>query len=69
MAKDDEDMNKDRKSARSKADFIKLAGIGLEFAEFATEFIEKSENFILMTFEKRRKIENEMDAILSSLGQ
>jgi hypothetical protein len=69
MAKYEEDMNEERKTARSKADFIRLAGIGPDLAEFVTEFIDKPENFISMTFEKRHKIENEMDAILSSFGQ
>ncbi len=68
MAKHCEDMNEETKSARSKADFIRLSGIGPDLAEFVTEFIEKPENFISMTLEKRREIENEMDAILSSFG-
>jgi hypothetical protein len=33
-------MNEERKRARSKADFNRLAGIGPELAEFVTEFIE-----------------------------
>jgi hypothetical protein len=68
MAKHCEDMNEETKSASSKADFIRLSGIGPDLAEFVTEFIEKPENFISMTLEKRREIENEMDAILSSFG-
>ena len=63
-----EDMKEERKRARSKADFIRMAGIGPGLAEFVTEFIEKPENFISMPFEKRREIENQMDAILSSFG-
>ena len=59
-------MNEDRNSARSKAEFIRLAGIGPELAEFVTEFIENSEKFFSMPFERRREIENQMDAILSS---
>ena len=69
MAKHGEDMNEERKTARSKADFIRLAGIGPDLAEFMTEFIDKPENFISMIFDRRLKIENEMDAILSSFGQ
>lgn len=41
----------------------------LRLIEFVTEFIEKPENFISMTFEQRCEIEIEMDAILSSFGQ
>jgi hypothetical protein len=66
MAKQGEDMNEDRKIARSKAEFIRLTGIGLELAEFVTEFDEKPDNFISMPFEMRCEIETQMDAILSS---
>jgi len=38
-------MNDERKSARSKADLIRLAGIGPELAEFLTGFVEKPDNF------------------------
>lgn len=69
MAKHGEDMNEERKSARSKDDFIRLAGIGPELAEFVTEFIGKPEIFFSMPFERRREIENQMDAILSSFEQ
>jgi hypothetical protein len=69
MAKRGEDMNGERKSAGSKADFIGLAGIGPELAEFVIEFIEKPEIFFSLPFERRREIENQMDAILSSFEQ
>jgi hypothetical protein len=69
MAKHGEDMNEKRQSARSKADFIRMAGIGTEFAEFVTEFVEKPENFYSMPFERRREIENQMDAIIASFEQ
>jgi hypothetical protein len=69
MAKHGEEMNEETSSARSKADFIRLAGIGSDLAEFVNEFIEKPENFISMTFEQRRDIEIQMDAILSSFGR
>jgi hypothetical protein len=69
MAKYGEDMNEETKCASSKADFIRLAGIGPGLAAFVTEFIEKPENFISMTSEQRREIENEMDAVLSSFGR
>jgi hypothetical protein len=69
MANHAEDLVGEKKSARSKADFIRLAGIGPELAEFVTEFVEKPDNFYSMPFERRREIENEMDAILSWFGQ
>jgi len=66
MTKHGENMNEERKSARSKADFIRLAGIGPELAEFVMEFIEKPEILFSMSSERRNEIENQMDAILSS---
>ena len=62
-------MNEERKRARSKADFIRLAGIGPELAEFVTEFIEKPDIFYSIPVEKRREIENQMDAVLLSFGR
>jgi hypothetical protein len=62
-------MNEERRRARSKADFIRLAGIEPELAEFVTEFIEKPEIFYSIPVERRREIENQMDAILSSFGR
>jgi len=64
-----EDINDEKKSARSKADFIRLAGIGPELAEFVTEFVEKPDNFYSMPFERRREIENQMDAIIAKFNQ
>jgi hypothetical protein len=69
IGKEGDGMNDERKSAGSKADFIMLAGIGPELAEFVIEFLEKPEIFFLMPFERRREIENQMDAILSSFPQ
>jgi hypothetical protein len=69
MQKPGEDLSDQGKIAMSKVDFIGLAGIGPELAEFVTEFIKRPETFFLMSFEKRCEIENQMDAILSSFGQ
>ena len=69
MTKRGDDISEERKSASSKADFIGLAGIGPELAEFVIEFIEKPEIFFSMSFERRYEIENQMDAILSSFEQ
>jgi len=69
MAHHAEDINDEKKSARSKADFIRLAGIGPELAEFVTEFVEKPDNFYSMPFERRREIENQMDAIIAKFNQ
>jgi len=57
-------MNEERKNAGSKADFMRLAGIGEELADFVIAFLEKPEIFFSMPFERRREIENQMDAIL-----
>jgi hypothetical protein len=69
MQKPGEDLSDQGKTAMSKNDFIGLAGIGPELAEFVTEFIERPETFFSVSFEKRCEIENQMDAILSSFGQ
>jgi hypothetical protein len=69
MANHAEDLVGEKKSARSKADFIRLAGIGPELAEFVTEFVEKPDHFNSIPFEKRREIENQMDAVLLSFEQ
>jgi len=68
MGKRGEDMSEERESASSKADFMGLAGIGPELAEFVIEFIEKPEIFFSMSFERRYEIENQMDTILSLVG-
>jgi hypothetical protein len=64
-----EEMNEDSRSAGSKSDFMRLAGIGTELAEFVIDFMEKPEIFFSMSFERRNEIENQMDAILSSFEQ
>lgn len=69
MAKAAESMKKQKRAAMSKVDFIRSAGIGPELAEFVTEFIERPEIFFSMSFERRCEIENQMDAILSSIGR
>jgi hypothetical protein len=69
MQRPGEDMTDELKTAMSKVDFIGLAGIGPELAEFVAEFIERPEIFFSMPFERRREIENQMDTILSSFGQ
>jgi hypothetical protein len=69
MAKQGEDMDEERKSARSKADFMRLTGIGPELVEFVTEFVERPEIFFSLPFERRREIENQMDTILSSFEE
>jgi hypothetical protein len=69
MEKPGEHMNDQRKTVMSKVDFMRLTGIGPELAEFVAEFIERPEIFFSMASEKRREIENQMDAILSEFGQ
>jgi len=69
MANYAEYVNGEKVIARSKADFIRLAGIGPELAEFLTEFVKKPDHFNSIPFERRREIENQMDAVLMSLEQ
>jgi hypothetical protein len=58
-------LSEDRKSATTKADFLRLAGIRPELAEYVTNFVEKPEIIFSMPLERRREIENQMDVILS----
>lgn len=69
MEKPGEHLNDQGNTVMSKVDFIRLAGIGPELAEFVNEFFEKPEMFFSLPFEKQREIENQMDAILSSFRQ
>ena len=67
MGKRCEDMNEESKSGSSKDEFMRWAGIGPELVEFVLEFIEKPEILFSISSERRNEIENQMDAILSSL--
>jgi len=69
MANRGQDINGGKKSAGSREDFIRLAGIGPELAEFLTEFVEKPDKFHSMPLERRCEIENQMDAIIASFGK
>jgi len=69
MAEHGNDMNDVRKSAKSKAEFFRLAGIGHELAEFVTDFVGQPEAFRSISLERRRVIENQMDVILSLFGK
>jgi hypothetical protein len=69
MLKPVENIEDQGKTSMSKVDFIGLAGIGPELAEFVTEFIDRPEIFFSMSWKWRCEIENQMDAILSSFGQ
>ena len=69
MGNEGEDMDEESRSAGSKADFMKLACIGTELAEFVNLFLEKPEIFFSMPFERCREIENQIDAVLSSFEQ
>ena len=69
MGEKGEDMGEESRSAGSKADFMRLAGIGPELADFVIAFLEKPEIFFSMPFERRREIETQMDVILSSFLQ
>ena len=67
MAKNHENTKKEKKSARSRAEFLRLAGIGPELAEFVTTLTTTPENFFSIPDKKRREFEHQMDAILSSV--
>jgi hypothetical protein len=69
MTKHDEGMSQEIGKARSKAEFFRLAGIGPALVEVITGLIEKPENFYSIPSKKRREIEKQMDAVLSSFNQ
>lgn len=52
----------------SRTDFIASSGIGTELADCLEGFVQCPERYLAMTVEERRKIEERMDAILSSFG-
>ena len=67
MAKRGENMNEESKNGSLKDEVMRWAGIGPELVEFVIEFIEKPEILFSMSSQRRNEIENQMDAILSSL--
>jgi hypothetical protein len=69
MANRGEGIRDVKQSVGSRAEFIRLAGIGPELAAFLTEFVEKPDKFYSMSFERRREIENQMDSIIASFGK
>ena len=60
-------MNEESKNGSSKDEVMRWAGIEPELVEFVMEFIEKPEILFSMSSERRNEIENQMDAVLSSL--
>jgi hypothetical protein len=68
IPKHGEAVNHERRSAQSKKDFIRWAGIGPELAEFVTAFVENPGSFDTIPLEKRRDIEDQMDAVLSRVS-
>ena len=55
------------KNAMTEVDFLRLAGISPELAEFVTAFVERPEILFSMPFEKRQEIEAQMDTVLIGL--
>lgn len=62
-------MNGTGEAALSQADFMRRASIAPELAEFVNEFIESPEIYFSMSLERRCEIENQLDAVLSSIGR
>ena len=69
MAHPAKDMNEERNIAGSRAEFIELAGIGPDLDVFLMEFSARPEIFYSMPLARRRELECQMDAILSSFGK
>ena len=61
-------MNQTGKSARSRKEFSASSGIGTELADLLEVFVQSPDRFIALTVEERHRIEDHMDAILSSFG-
>jgi len=69
MIKRGKSTNDHGKPPTSMADFIRLAGIGPELAEFVNDFTERPEIFFSMSIKRRREIENQMDAVIATFEQ
>ena len=69
MIKRGKSTNDHGKPSKSMADFIRLAGIGPELAEFVNDFTERPEIFFSMSIKRRREIENQMDAVIATFEQ
>ena len=69
MATRDSGIHGERKSAGSKAEFIRRIGIDPDLAEFLTDFTARPEDFVSMSSDRYREIEFRMDAVISSLGR
>ena len=59
-------MNEESRNGSSKDEVMRWAGIGPELVEFVMEVVEKPEILFSMSSERRREIENQMDALLLS---
>ncbi len=60
-------MNEESMNGNSKDEVMRWAGIGPELVEFVMEFSKNPDILFAMSSERRCAIENQMDAILSSL--
>ena len=66
MGNQDPKKIKERKRARSEADFIRRIGIGPDLARFLNDFTESPEILSSLPLDRYREIESQIDAILSS---
>lgn len=64
----DGDMNKNKNNLSDKAAHLSACGIGPELSGFVDAFIKSPDHYLALTIEERRKIENQMNAIIASLG-
>jgi hypothetical protein len=63
------DMISGGENPRTEVDFLRLAGITPELAEFVTEIVARPEILFSMPSEERHKIEAQMNAVLDGFGR
>ena len=68
MGNHDSNKNEERKTATSKADFIRRIGIGSDLATFLADFTERPEILFSLPLNRYHEIESQMDAIFFFLG-
>ena len=64
----DEAMKKIGDNLCDKSAHLSACGIGPELSGFVDAFIKSPDHYLALTIEERRKIENQLDAIIASIG-
>lgn len=64
----DEEMKKIENNLSDRAAHLSACGIDPELSGFVDAFIKSPDHYLALTVEERRKIENQMDTMISSFG-